>query len=136
MNNTLHETLKVWNWGQSWGWDQPMVAMTATRLEQPQLAVDTLLMNSSTNVYLPTGYNHPAREGTTSACECVATVLTALPLADSEWLCLLHTDLPGNGGILIAVGLMAGGWENGPKTEAPGFPPEWKVQAEGFTPYF
>jgi len=136
MNNTLHETLKVWNWGQSWGWDQPMVAMTATRLEQPQLAVDTLLMNSSTNLYLPTGYNHPAREGTTSACECVATVLTALPLADSEWLCLLHTDLPGNGGILIAVGLMAGGWENGPKTEAPGFPPEWKVQAEGFTPYF
>ena len=38
--------------------------------------------------------------------------------------------------ILIAVGLMAGGWENGPKVEAPGFPPAWKVRAEGFTPYF
>lgn len=79
MNNTLHETLKVWKWGQSWGWDQPMVAMTATRLEQPQLAVDTLLMNTSTNVYLPTGYNHPSGEGETSACECHASVSAALP---------------------------------------------------------
>lgn len=49
---------------------------------------------------------------------------------------MVAEDLPGNGGILIAVGLMAGGWENGPQTEAPGFPPEWQVQAEGFTPYF
>lgn len=94
------------------GWDQPMVAMTATRLEQPQVAVDTLLMNSSTNVYIATGYNHPSGSGQTSA------------------------YLPGNGGILIAVGLMAGGWENGPKYEAPGFPKAWKVRAEGFTPYF
>jgi len=22
MNNTLHETLKVWEWGNCWGWDQ------------------------------------------------------------------------------------------------------------------
>ena len=112
MNNTLHETLAVWSWGKSWGWDQPMVAMTATRLEQPQVAIDTLLMNSTTNDYLPTGYNHPSSQGQTSA------------------------YLPGNGGTLIAVGLMAGGWENGPQAEAPGFPPEWKVKAEGFTPYF
>eukprot|EP01051_Picozoa_sp_SAG22_P030854 SAG22_NODE_12191_length_453_cov_0.858757_1_plen_52_part_10 len=34
-------------------------------------------------------------------------------------------DLPGNGGILIAVGLMAGGWESGPRREAPGFPAAW-----------
>jgi len=66
--------------------EQPMVAMTATRLEQPMVAIDTLLMNSSTNIYLPTGYNHPAKGGQISA------------------------YLPGNGGILIAVGLMAGGW--------------------------
>ena len=62
-----HETLRLWEWGNCWGWDQPMVAMTATRLEQPQVAVDTLLMNSSTNLYLPTGYNHPSAQGTTSA---------------------------------------------------------------------
>ena len=86
--------------------------MTATRLEQPQVAVDTLLMNSSTNFYLKTGYNHPSPSGIISA------------------------YLPGNGGILIAVGLMAGGWENGPKTRAPGFPGGWGVRAEGFIEYF
>ena len=69
MNNTLHETLKVWEWSNCWGWDQPLVSMTATRLEQPQVAIDTLLMNTSTNAYLPTGYNHPSREGQTSACK-------------------------------------------------------------------
>ena len=112
MNNTLHETLSVWSWDHCWGWDQPMVAMTATRLQQPQVAVDTLLMPATTNIYLPTGYNHPRPSGGISA------------------------YLPGNGGILIAVALMAGGWEGAPKGGAPGFPKEWKVQAEGFTPYF
>ena len=112
MNNTLHETLGVWNWGGCWGWDQPMVAMTATRLGQPKLAVDTLLMQAPTNVYLPTGYNHPSARGEISA------------------------YLPGNGGILIAIGLMSGGWKDGPKGEAPGFPAEWKVKAEGFIEYF
>ena len=54
--------------------------------------------------HLPIGYNHPNKKGQISA------------------------YLPGNGGILIAVGLMAGGWENGPKREAPGFPKEWNVE--------
>ena len=112
MNNTLHETLKVWSWSSAWGWDQPMVAMTATRLEQPEIAVDALLMNASTNVYLPSGYNHPRRTGEILA------------------------YLPGNGGTLIAVGLMAGGWADSPAGEAPGFPAQWKARAEGFTPYF
>lgn len=112
MNNTLHETLDVWEWAHCWGWDQPMVAMTATRLLQPHVAIDTLLMKTSTNIYIASGYNHPSPAGGTSA------------------------YLPGNGGILIAVGLMAGGWKNGPQREAPGFPPEWSVKAEGFIPYF
>ena len=69
-------------------------------------------MPASTNAYLPTGYNHPTKQGMISA------------------------YLPGNGGTLIAVGLMAGGWAGAPDREAPGFPPEWGVRAEGFTPYF
>jgi hypothetical protein len=112
MNATLHETLEVWEWDNCWGWDQPMVAMTATRLNQPAVAVSTLLMQAPTNEYLPMGYNHPTKSGMISA------------------------YLPGNGGTLIAVGLMAGGWAGGPTGEAPGFPANWNVKAEGFTPYF
>jgi hypothetical protein len=112
MNNTLFEVLATWDWNGAWGWDMPMVAMTAVRLNQPEVAVDTLLMNTSKNNYVPTGYNHPGKQGE----------LTAY--------------LPGNGGIMIAIALMAGGWEGAPPGEAPGFPSDWAVQAEGFTPYF
>ncbi len=69
-------------------------------------------MNVSTNVYMTVGPNHPAKSG----------IITAY--------------LPGNGGTLIAAGLMAGGWQGAPQRMAPGFPPEWNVLAEGFTPYF
>ena len=112
MNNTLHTTLKQWTWEGSWGWDQPMVALTATRLEQIETALDALFMNVSRNRYIATGINHPTDQGQISS------------------------YLPGNGGVLIAAGLMAGGWEGAPEREAPGFPPEWRVRAEGFTPYF
>ena len=112
MNATLHETLRAWSWDQAWGWDQPMVSMTATRLQQPEIAIATLLMNASTNAYLPTGYNHPSESG------------------------FIRAYLPGNGGILIAVALMAGGWDGAPEREAPGFPETWGVRAEGFVPYF
>jgi hypothetical protein len=112
MNNTLHAALEYWNWDRSWGWDQPMVALTATRLGLVETALETLFMNVSKNRYVPTGYNHPTNGGEIAA------------------------YLPGNGGTLIATGLMAGGWEGAPKREAPGFPPEWQVRAEGFTPYF
>eukprot|EP00945_MAST-04E_sp_MAST-4E-sp1_P004165 g4165.t1 len=112
MNATLHETLRTWSWNGAWGWDQPMVALTATRLEQPEVALATLLMNATTNAYLPTGYNHPSVTGD------------------------IRAYLPGNGGTLMAVALMAGGWAGAPAREAPGFPPEWDVSAEGFTPYF
>lgn len=40
---------------------------------------------------------------------------------------------PGNGGLLLAVGMMAGGWGNiEEKMFAPAFPGEWAVKAEGF----
>jgi len=89
-----------------------MVAMTATRLRQPEVAIETLLMNVSTNRYVASGYNHPSSRD------------------------YIMAYLPGNGGTLIAVALMAGGWDGAPEVEAPGFPREWGVRAEGFTPYF
>ena len=42
--------------------------------------------------------------------------------------------LPGNGGLLAAVALMAAGWDNGPDRHAPGFPSGWTVEWEGLVP--
>jgi hypothetical protein len=45
----------------------------------------------------------------------------------------LPVYLPGNGGLLAAVALMAAGWDGGPDRSAPGFPDngKWKVRWEG-----
>ena len=44
-----------------------------------------------------------------------------------------HPYLPGNGGLLYAVALMAAGWDDAPERNAPGFPDDgdWAVQWEG-----
>ena len=41
-----------------------------------------------------------------------------------------------NGGLLYAVGLMAAGWDNAPKRNAPGFPAngQWNVRWESLSP--
>ncbi|WP_136079122.1 hypothetical protein [Pontiella desulfatans] len=41
--------------------------------------------------------------------------------------------LPGNGGVLYAVAMMAAGWDGAPERHAPGFPDngQWKVRWEG-----
>jgi hypothetical protein len=109
MRRTLKKVMREWRWPDTWGWDFPMVAMTAARLGETQIAVDALLMESPKNVYLPNGHNYQRPN---------------LPLY-----------LPGNGGLLAAVALMAGGWQGGPKAHAPGFPPDaWTVRSEGLKP--
>ncbi|MHC0558325.1 glycoside hydrolase family 65 [Paenibacillus sp. MAH-36] len=107
MLRTLHEVIKVWDWDATWGWDYPMVAMTSARLGEGQLAVDTLLIDKVTNTFLPNGHNYQRKP--------------------------LTVYLPGNGGLLSAVAMMAAGWENGPNTHAPGFPQDgsWEVKFEG-----
>ena len=44
--------------------------------------------------------------------------------------------LPGNGGLLYAVAMMAAGWDGAPKRQAPGFPDDgsWVVKWEGLKP--
>jgi hypothetical protein len=96
-----------WDWPSTWGWDYPMMAMTAARLGQPNLAVDALLMDTPKNVYLANGHNYQ-RPG-------------------------LTIYLPGNGGLLYAVAMMAAGWDGAPPGSAPGFPRDgrWTVRWEG-----
>ena len=105
MRRTLDLIWQDWDWDKTWGWDFPMVAMTATRLGLPDRAVDALLMKVRTNTYLPNGHNY--QEG-------------RLPLY-----------LPGNGGLLAAVALMCAGYDGCP-TPNPGIPKTgWVVRWEG-----
>lgn len=111
MRNTLHKVLEVWKWDTAWGWDFPMSAMTAARLGEGQLAVDLLLMDAVKNTYLPNGHNYQ-RPG-------------------------LSAYLPGNGGLLTAVAMMACGWHGGDNRMNPGFPQDgsWSVRWEGLNPW-
>lgn len=97
MRRTLRKVLECWRWDDTWGWDYPMTAMTAARLNEPEIAIDALLMRTPKNVWLPNGHNYQRPN---------------LPLY-----------LPGNGGLLWAVALMA----------ARGcFPKQgWKARQEG-----
>ena len=109
MRRTLHAVLAMWDWKTKiWGWDYPMIAMTAARLGEPEAAVGVLLKSDGpNNGYTQAGHNPN----------------TKLPVY-----------LPGNGALLAAVAMMAGGWDGAPARPAPGFPAGagWVVRAEGF----
>jgi hypothetical protein len=107
MTRTLDQVLKTWDWPSTWGWDYPMLAMTAARLNEPEKAVDALFLESPKNRYLANGHNYQSAR--------------------------LTLYLPGNGGLLSAVAMMAAGWDGGPDRPAPGFPDDgkWKVRWEG-----
>ena len=110
MRRTFDSVLADWDWPSTWGWDYPMLAMTAARLGEPDKAVDALFLDSPKNVYLANGHNYQSAR---------------LPLY-----------LPGNGGLLSAVAMMAAGWDDGPEGPAPGFPKDgkWNVRFEGLRP--
>lgn len=104
MRRTLKKVLKEWKWEDTWGWDYPMTAMTAAKLGETETAVNALLLDTPKNHYEKNGHNYQRPN---------------LPLY-----------LPGNGGLLYAIAMMAGGWKNSPKGIAPGFPKNWKVKVE------
>ena len=106
MNNTFNVIMGTWTWKDTWGWDFPMTAMTATRLGQPEKAIDALMMNIQTNTYLINGHNYQ----------------------DDR----LRLYLPGNGGLLAAIAMMCAGYD-GSSEMNPGIPKngKWKVRWEG-----
>lgn len=109
MRKTLRHVLDHWDWTDTWGWDYPLIAMTAVRLGEPQWALEALLKEVQKNTYLPNGHNFQNE---------------SLPLY-----------LPGNGGLLAVVALMCAGWDGCTK-ETPGFPDDglWTVKWEGLKP--
>lgn len=109
MKNTFDWIWNNWTWKDTWGWDFPMTAMTATRLGLPEKAIDALLMNIQTNTYLNNGHNY--QDGR------------------------LRIYMPGNGGLLSAIAMMCAGYD-GCKEANPGIPKngKWKVRWEGLAP--
>ncbi|OHB77949.1 MAG: glycoside hydrolase family 65 [Planctomycetes bacterium RBG_16_55_9] len=110
MKRTYDDVLQRWDWPSTWGWDYPMLAMTAARLGEPEKAVDALFIESPKNRYLANGHNYQS---------------SRLPLY-----------LPGNGGLLTAVAMMAAGWDGCPPRPCPGFPNngQWNIRWEGLRP--
>jgi hypothetical protein len=122
MEHTLDAVLKTWDWeAKIWGWDYPMIAMTATRLGRPAQALDILLRDGPNNRYLPTGHC-PQRSDETAP-------LSPRPGARKRE---IATYLPANGAFLSAVALMVAGWD-GCTEPYPGFPKDgsWTIRAEG-----
>lgn len=78
MSATLDEVWRSWDLQSSWGWDYPVMAMTAARLGDPGRALDALLLSSPKNEFLANGHN-PQMPG------------------------FLSIYLPANGGLLAAI---------------------------------
>lgn len=105
MKATVEKVAEVWKWEETWGWDFPMMAMACARAGLPERAVDALLVEVPKNRYSAAGHNYQRAN--------------------------LVTYFPGNGGLLAALAMMAGGWEGEETRVGPGFPEGWKVQWEG-----
>lgn len=111
MKNTLKMVWDKWKWNNTWGWDFPLVAMTAARLHWPEKAMDALMMPVRTNTYLLNGHNYQDER--------------------------LTIYLPGNGGLLSAVAMMCTGTDADRRGNI-GFPPngKWKIKWEGLQRMF
>ena len=125
MDRTLDAVLKTWDWETKiWGWDYPMIAMTAARLGRSETAVEILLREGPNNKYLPNGHC-PQRSDEAAA-------KNPKPGARKREIAVY---LPANGAFLSAVAMMAAGWD-GNTNDFPGFPKDgsWKIRAEGLKP--
>jgi hypothetical protein len=124
MRRTLRAVIERWDFeAKIWGWDYPMIAMTAARLGEPEMAVDVLLRDGPNNAYTASGHcpqrsemlRRPGQPGRNE----------------------IATYLPANGALLAAVAMMAGGWDGAPRDRpAPGFPQDgrWRVRFESLHP--
>jgi len=138
MRATLDRMKRDWDLRQTWGWDYPMMAMTAARLGAPQEAVDWLFFDARNNQFGRSGMT-PRVHLDAHAAHFVPTATGAGAQAGAGpdgpgYQRAAETYYPSNGGLLLAVALMAGGWD-GQAGNAPGFPKTgWKVKVEGILP--
>ncbi|EKG20028.1 Six-hairpin glycosidase-like protein [Macrophomina phaseolina MS6] len=104
-NATVERVYQTWNFSFSYGWDFPLLAMTALRTGDPEMAVRWLLDENFAfdDVGMPIGG-------------------TRVPTP----------YFPASGGLLLAVAMLATGWE---AAEGPKWPDSWTgVKSEAFSP--
>ncbi len=120
MRRTLQAVQSHWDLRQTWGWDYPMIAMTAARLGDADQAVDWLFADAANNRWGPTGLTPRVElDADGSGPDGAGTKRVAAIYA------------PSNGSLLLAVGMMAAGWD-GSTGPTPGFPRKgWRVRVEG-----
>ncbi|MFG1905631.1 hypothetical protein [Kribbella sp. NPDC048928] len=108
MGRTADRVFTGWRFSRTWGWDFPMLAMSAARLGRPDDAVDFLLHPSA-------GFQFDD-----------AGLASGGPFP----------YFPSNGALLYAVAFMTAGWHGAPDHHAPGFPADdrWVVRSEGLAP--
>ncbi|TFK20024.1 hypothetical protein FA15DRAFT_722311 [Coprinopsis marcescibilis] len=96
-----------WNITNCWGWDFPMLAMSAARNGDPEKALEWLL--------------HPL----------FAFDDVGMPLGGAR---VPTPYFPASGSLLYAIAMMAKGWDGSSRRESPGFPRKgWKVRTEGLS---
>ncbi|RYX82978.1 DUF3395 domain-containing protein [bacterium] len=108
MRRTFAKVRETWDFNHTWGWDFPMLAMTAAKLGEPDKAIDMLLHSAG-------GFQFDERG-----------LATGGPFP----------YFPSNGALLYTVALMAAGWDGAPQKHAPGFPDngQWSVRYENLSP--
>jgi hypothetical protein len=128
MARTLDAVLEHWDLRQTWGWDWPMLAMTATRIGRPDLAVDFLLTEQKNFQFGVSGMTprvHIVADDAPHA--------AGIGVDGPGYRRAAETYFPSNGSLLLAVALMVAGEGDGQMN--PGFPKEgWVVRSEGIGP--
>lgn len=106
MKKTFRQAMATWKFDTGWGWDFPLVAMTAARLGAANEAVNMLLHASPKNNYDKHGFVGGGNP---------------------------YPYIPTNGALLYAVALMTAGWDGDKNLPEPGFPKDgsWVVKWEG-----
>ncbi|KAG6856151.1 hypothetical protein H0H87_007056 [Tephrocybe sp. NHM501043] len=103
---TAEKVWTHWNVTNCWGWDFPMLAMSAARNGDQDKAIEWLL--------------HPF----------FAFDDVGMPIGGVR---VPTPYFPGSGALLLSIAMMAGGWDSS-QGSAPGFPSSgWNVRAEGLS---
>ncbi|KAI1447556.1 Six-hairpin glycosidase-like protein [Annulohypoxylon stygium] len=104
VKNTADKIRDLWDLEDCWGWDFPMLAMNSLRLGDVDEAVAYLL--------------HPLFQFDDAG----------YPVGGSR---VPTPYMPGSSAFLLAMAMMAGGWDGEPGTHFPG---GWDARVEGFVP--